>query len=80
MARLCDITGRKPGYGSNVSHSKRHTKRRWEPNVHFHRIYVPEEGRFVRLKISTRALRTIEKKGLLATLRDEGIRLKDIER
>ncbi len=80
MSRKCDLTGRKPSYGHNVSFSKRRTNRRWVPNVQYHRIFVPEEGRWVRLRLSAQALRTIEKKGLLKALRDEGLTLKDVER
>lgn len=80
MAKRCDLTGRKPSYGHNVSFSKRRTNRRWEPNLHYHRIWVPEEQRFVRLRLSAAALREIEKKGLMLALRDRGLRLKDVER
>ncbi|MCG8347357.1 MAG: 50S ribosomal protein L28 [Chloroflexales bacterium] len=80
MAKRCDLTGRKPSYGHNVSFSKRRTKRRWEPNLHYHRIWLPEEQRYVRLKLSTRALREIERKGLLRALRDHGLTLKKVER
>jgi large subunit ribosomal protein L28 len=80
MAKRCDLTGRKPSYGHNVSFSKRRTRRRWEPNLHYHRIWVAEEQRFVRLRLSAAALREIQKKGLLAALRDRGLTLKDVER
>ncbi|MCS6882713.1 MAG: 50S ribosomal protein L28 [Oscillochloridaceae bacterium] len=79
MAKRCSLTGRKPSYGHNVSFSKRRTNRRWEPNLHYHRIWVAEEQRFVRLKLSAAALREIEKKGLLGALRDRGLTLKDVE-
>lgn len=80
MAKRCDLTGRRPSFGHNVSFSKRRTNRRWEPNLHHHRIWLPEEGRFVRLRLSTAGLREIQKHGLLAALRDRGLRLKDVER
>lgn len=80
MSKRCDLTGRQPGYGSNVSFSKRHTKRRWEPNLHYHRVWVPEEQRFVRLKLSAAGLREITRKGLSVALRDRGLTLKDVER
>lgn len=80
MAKRCDLTGRKPSFGHNVSFSKRRTNRRWEPNLHYHRIWLPEEGRFVRLRLSAAGLREIEKKGLLAASRDRGLRLRDVER
>ena len=78
MARRCAITGKKPMSGHNVSHANNRTKRRFLPNLITKRIFVPEIGRTVRLKISTSALRTIQKKGLLKTLKDEGLKLKDV--
>ena len=80
MSRRCDLTGRSPSFGYNVSFSKRRTNRRWLPNVQKWRIWVPEEQRFVRLKLSAAALREIERKGLLQALRDRGLTLKDVER
>lgn len=80
MAKRCDLTGREPSYGHNVSFSKRRTNRRWEPNLHYHRIWLTEEQRFVRLRLSAAGLREIQKKGLLAALRDRGLTLKDVER
>ncbi|NTV64717.1 MAG: 50S ribosomal protein L28, partial [Oscillochloris sp.] len=71
---------RRPSYGHNVSFSKRRTNRRWEPNLHNHRIWVAEEQRFVRLRLSAAGLREVQKKGLLAALRDRGLILKDVER
>jgi len=78
MARRCAITGKKPMSGHNVSHANNRTKRRFLPNLIMKRIFVPEIGRSVRLKISTSALRTIQKKGLLKTLKDEGLKLRDV--
>ena len=78
MARRCAITGKKPMSGNNVSHANNRTKRRFLPNLITKRIFVPEMGRTVRLKISTSALRTIQKKGLLKTLKDEGLKLRDV--
>ena len=66
--------------GNRVSHSHRKTRMRQLPNVQSKRIYVPELGRWVRLRMSTRALRTITKKGLLGFLRSKGLRLKDVAR
>jgi large subunit ribosomal protein L28 len=66
--------------GNRVSHSHRKTRMRQLPNIQDRRIFVPELGRFVRLRMSTRALRTITKKGLLKFLRDEGLRLEDVSR
>jgi len=64
--------------GNNVSHAHNKTRRRWLPNLQWKRIYIPELDRTVRVRLSTRALRTIDKKGLLAYLKDEGLKLKDI--
>ena len=78
MPRKCSITGKKPLSGHNVSHAHNVTNRWQKPNIQSKRLYVPELGRTVRLKLSTRALRTIDKKGLMAYLRDQGLRLEDI--
>jgi large subunit ribosomal protein L28 len=63
MARRCEITGKKPLTGNLVSHSMRHTKHRQMPNLQTKRIWIPEEGRFVKMKISARALKSINKLG-----------------
>jgi large subunit ribosomal protein L28 len=80
MARRCSITGKGPLVGNRVSHSHKKTKRRQLPNIHDKRIFVPELGRSVRVRLSTRAMRTIDKKGLMAYLRDNGLTIKDIAR
>ncbi len=80
MARRCALTGKKPLTGNRVSHSNRKTKRRQLPNIQSKRVYVPELGRSVRVRISTRALRTIDRKGLLSFLREQGLSLKDVAR
>ncbi len=80
MARRCEITGKGPLSGNNVSHSHRKTRMRQLPNLQEKRIYVPELKRTIRVKLSTRALRTITKKGLVPFLRDNGLTLKDITR
>ena len=80
MARRCSITGKGPLAGNNVSHAHNKTRRRQLPNLQTKRIFVPELGRFVRIKLSTRALRTVDKKGLLPFLRSEGLTLKDVSR
>ncbi len=78
MSQKCKLTGIGPMAGNNVSHANNKTRRRWLPNLQWKRIYIPELDRTVRIRLSTRALRTIDKKGLLAFLRDEGLKLKDI--
>jgi large subunit ribosomal protein L28 len=69
MSRICEITGKKVMTGNNVSHSKRRTKRKFYPNLITKKFYIPEEDRTVTLKLSTSALRTINKNGILATLK-----------
>ncbi len=78
MARHCKLTGKGPLTGNRVSHSHRKTKRRQLPNIQKKKVYIQELGRAVRIKASTRALRTIDKKGLMSYLRAEGLRLSDI--
>jgi large subunit ribosomal protein L28 len=72
------LTGKGPRSVNNVSHANNTTKRRQRPNLQWKRIYVPELDRVVRIRLSTRALRTIDKKGLMRFLRDHGMTLKDI--
>ncbi len=78
MSRKCQITGKKPVAARHISHAHNVTPRWQKPNVQKKRIYVPELGRWVRIRLSTRALRTINKKGLMRYLRDEGLNLKDV--
>ena len=78
MSRKCQITGKKPMSARAVSHAHNVTPRWQKPNIQRKRIYVAELGRWVRLRISTRAIRTLNKKGLLRFLKDEGKTLKDV--
>ena len=78
MPRKCQITGKKPLSGHNVSHAHNVTNKWQLPNIQRKRLYVPELGRTVRLKVSARALRTIDKKGLLPFLKDNGLTIKDV--
>lgn len=78
MARVCKLTGKKPVVGYNVSHAHNKTKKRWLPNLIRKRIWVPELNRWVRIRMSMRALRTVEKKGLMAMLKEQGLTLKDV--
>ncbi len=78
MARKCTLSGKKPLVGNRVSHANNHTKMRQLPNLASKRIYIPEEDRWVRVRLSMRALRTVTKKGLLQYLKDEGLNLKDV--
>ncbi|HBI21334.1 MAG TPA: 50S ribosomal protein L28 [Legionella sp.] len=68
MSRVCQITGKRPITGNNVSHANNKTKRRFIPNIQHHRYWLEEENRFVSLKLTPRGMRTIDKLGLKAVL------------
>lgn len=70
MARVCEITGKRPQVGNNVSHANNKTKRRFYPNLQKKRFYIPEEGRWVTLKVSAKAIKTINKNGIAAVLKE----------
>lgn len=78
MSRVCKLTGKRPNVANNVPFSQKKTKRRQLPNIQIKKIYVPELERSVRIKLSTRALRTVDKKGLMPYLEEQGLRLKDV--
>ena len=63
MSKRCEITGSRPSTGFNVSHSNRHTKRRWLPNLKKKRLFLADENRWVTMRISTSAIKTLSKKG-----------------
>ena len=65
MAKRCPITGKRPVAGNNVSHANNKTKRRFEPNLVSKRVWNPIQKRWVRMRISTKALKTLDKKGLV---------------
>ncbi len=69
MARVCQITGKRPRVGNNVSHANNKTKRKFYPNLQKKRFYLAEEDRWITLKVSTSALSTINKNGLKAVLK-----------
>lgn len=69
MSRVCDITGKRPRVGNNVSHANNKSKRKFYPNLHKKKFYIPEEDRWITLKVSTSVLRTINKKGITAVLK-----------
>ncbi len=78
MAKVCPVTEKRPMSGNRVSHANNKTKRRFEPNLHEKRIWVPSEGKFVRLRLSAKAIRTIDKVGadaVVADLRKKGVKL-----
>jgi large subunit ribosomal protein L28 len=78
MPRRCAITGKGPLTGNNVSHAHNKTKRRQNPNLHRKRIFVPELGRTVRVRVSAHALRSITRMGLMPYLKKQGLKLADI--
>jgi large subunit ribosomal protein L28 len=70
MSRVCQVTGKSPLSGNNVSHAHNKTRRRFLPNLHNHRFWVESEKRFVKLRVSTHGMRIIDKKGIDAVLED----------
>ncbi|ATX78334.1 MAG: 50S ribosomal protein L28 [Reinekea forsetii] len=70
MSRVCQVTGKRPVTGNNVSHSQIKTKRRFLPNLHSHRFWVEGEKRFVKLRISAKGMRIIDKRGIESVLTD----------
>lgn len=75
MSKVCQVTGKRPTVGNNVSHANNKTRRRFLPNLQFHRFWVESEQRWVRLRVSNKGLRTIDKRGIdtvLAELRTRG--------
>lgn len=69
MSRVCQVTGKRPMTGNKVSHANNKTKRRFLPNIQNHKFWVEEENRFVRLKLTPKAMRMIDKLGISAVLR-----------
>jgi large subunit ribosomal protein L28 len=75
MSKVCQVTGKRPVTGNNVSHAKNRTRRRFLPNLQSHRFWVESENRFVKLRLSTKGMRIIDKKGIdnvLSELRARG--------
>ena len=64
MSRVCDVTGKKPMFGNNVSHSHNKTRRRFNVNLQKKKFWLPDEKRYITLNVSTRGMRTIDKKGI----------------
>lgn len=78
MSRVCQVTGKRPVAGNNVSHAKNRTRRRFLPNLQSHRFWVESENRFVKLKVSAKGMRIIDKKGIdavLVTMRQDGVKV-----
>ena len=78
MSRVCKITGKRPRVGNNVSKANNKTKRRQYPNLQSKRIFIPETGRTVKLKLSTKGIKTLDKVGLQAFLNKNNLKLSDI--
>ncbi|UDG79964.1 50S ribosomal protein L28 [Candidatus Steffania adelgidicola] len=74
MSRVCQVTGKRPVSGNNRSHAMNATKRRFLPNLHFHRFWLEREKRFITLRVSAKGMRLIDKKGIEAVLTDLRIR------
>ena len=75
MSRVCQVTGKRPVTGNNVSHANNKTRRRFLPNLHAHRFWVESENRWVKLRVSAKGMRIIDKKGIdtiLADMRKRG--------
>ena len=70
MSRVCQVTGKKPVCGNNVSHANNRTRRRFLPNLHTHKFWVESENRWVKLRLSTKGMRIIDKNGIDAVLAD----------
>ncbi|HYW04208.1 MAG TPA: 50S ribosomal protein L28 [Gammaproteobacteria bacterium] len=70
MSRVCQVTGKRPVTGNNVSHANNKTRRRFLPNLRYQRFWVESENRWVRLRISSKGLRIIDKRGIDAVLAD----------
>lgn len=68
MSRRCDVTGAEPGFGNNVPWSKQKTKRRWNVNIQTKRYYLPSEGRNVRLRVSAKGMKVIDRDGIEAVV------------
>tara|TARA_B100001750_G_scaffold214171_1_gene197165 strand:- start:377 stop:616 length:240 start_codon:yes stop_codon:yes gene_type:complete len=78
MSKICKITGKKPLVANNVSKANNKTKRRQLPNLQNKKIFVPELGKSVRIKVSTNALKSIDKEGLMIFLKKKNLRLSDV--
>jgi large subunit ribosomal protein L28 len=77
-SRHCQVTGRKPGFGKQVSHSHRRTSRRWLPNTQRRRYWLPSENRNVVLNLSTKGIKTVDRRGIesvVADLRRQGVKV-----
>ncbi len=72
MPKVCQISGKKPMTGNNVSHANNRTKRRFLPNLQTKKFWIPEEKRWIRLSLTTKAIKTIDKRGIKSILKETG--------
>jgi len=70
MSRRCQVTGRQPSFGNTVSHSHKRTRRRWDPNIQTKRYWLASENRTVKLRLSVKGMRTVDKRGIEAVVRE----------
>ena len=70
MSRICDVTGKKPMFGNNVSHAKNKSRRRFNINLQKKKFWLPDENRYITLRLSTRGMRVIDKKGITRVVKD----------
>ncbi|MFW5417674.1 50S ribosomal protein L28 [Nocardiopsis sp. CNT-189] len=70
MSRVCQVTGRRPAFGNAVSHSHRRTRRRFDPNIQRKRYWLPSENRWVRLRVSAKGMRTVDRLGIERVVAD----------
>ncbi|MCP3016442.1 MULTISPECIES: 50S ribosomal protein L28 [Nocardiopsis] len=78
MSRVCQVTGKAPAFGNSVSHSHRRTKRRFDPNIQTKKYWLPSEGRYVKLRVSTKGMKVIDARGIervVAQIRARGGRV-----
>ena len=78
MSRVCDVTGKRPMSGNNVSHANNKTRRRFMPNIHDHRFWLESENRFIKLRVSAKGMRIIDKKGIeqvVSDIRSRGVKV-----
>lgn len=78
MSRVCKVSGKRPLVGNHVSHAHNKTKRRQYPNLQNKRIYIEELGKFVRVRLSVRALKSVSRVGLMPFLKKQGLSLSDV--
>jgi large subunit ribosomal protein L28 len=80
MSRVCQLSKKRAQRGNNVSHANNKSRKEWRPNLQNKRLFDSETGQWVRVRLSSRMLRTVSKKGLAQTLRDLGMKLSDLHK